>query len=426
MSTSARAAVGAALADIEPLADLHASAAYRRRVAVTLAVRAIADASKRARSMRVELSINGRARTVDVEPRMSLLDCLRDCLLLTGAHAGCEHGVCGACTVLLDGAPVRSCLMFAVQADGYAITTIEGLAPGPGELSPLQDAFCETHGMQCGYCTPAMILAAHALLCAIPRRRATTSSRRFPPTSAAAPAMRRSSRPLRSPPSACAGRTCRRVRHERSGKIPLRVVRPPRARGPPLRGRQGPFRRRYRAAGHAARGAGDLAASCRAHRCHRQGRGAGDAGRALRARRPRACGRDAAAAWRASTRPTCRAGRSRSMWRAMPANGSPPWSPIRVRSPRTRPRRSRWNTSRCRSCSTARKPMRRAVRRCMRRTARTCCSTAPSSGARSSRISPQARTGSQHRVNWGRSSTVPVETFAVLASWDPWREILDV
>jgi len=85
-------------------------------------------------------------------------------LLLTGAHAGCEHGVCGACTVLVDGAAVRSCLMFAVQADGYTITTIEGLSPGPGELSPLQDAFCETHGMQCGYCTPAMILAAHALL----------------------------------------------------------------------------------------------------------------------------------------------------------------------------------------------------------------------------------------------------------------------
>jgi aerobic carbon-monoxide dehydrogenase small subunit len=114
--------------------------------------------------MRVDLNVNGAQCTVDVEPRLSLLDCLRDLLGLTGAHAGCEHGVCGACTVLLDGAPVRSCLMFAVQADGYAITTIEGLSPGPGELSPLQDAFCETHGMQCGYCTPAMILAAHALL----------------------------------------------------------------------------------------------------------------------------------------------------------------------------------------------------------------------------------------------------------------------
>ena len=114
--------------------------------------------------MRVELDINREKHAVEVEPRTSLLDCLRDKLMLTGAHAGCEHGVCGACTVLIDGVAVRSCLMFAVQADGYAITTIEGLAPAPGELSLLQDAFCETHGMQCGYCTPAMILAAQALL----------------------------------------------------------------------------------------------------------------------------------------------------------------------------------------------------------------------------------------------------------------------
>jgi aerobic carbon-monoxide dehydrogenase small subunit len=118
--------------------------------------------------MHVELTVNGETHGVEVEPRTSLLDCLRERLSLTGAHAGCEHGVCGACTVLLDGAPVRSCLMFAVQADGYAITTIEGLAPGPGELSPVQDAFCETHGMQCGYCTPAMILTAHALLAGNP------------------------------------------------------------------------------------------------------------------------------------------------------------------------------------------------------------------------------------------------------------------
>jgi aerobic carbon-monoxide dehydrogenase small subunit len=114
--------------------------------------------------MRIELDVNGERRTAEVEPRTSLLDCLRDQLLLTGAHAGCEHGVCGACTVLIDGTPVRSCLMFAVQADGFAITTIEGVTPGGGELSIIQDAFCETHGMQCGYCTPAMILTAHALL----------------------------------------------------------------------------------------------------------------------------------------------------------------------------------------------------------------------------------------------------------------------
>jgi carbon-monoxide dehydrogenase small subunit len=118
--------------------------------------------------MRVELTVNGETHVLDVEPRMSLLDCLRERLLLTGAHAGCEHGVCGACTVLIDGVPAHACLMFAVQADGYAITTIEGLTPGPGELSPIQDAFCETHGMQCGYCTPAMILIAHALLAGNP------------------------------------------------------------------------------------------------------------------------------------------------------------------------------------------------------------------------------------------------------------------
>jgi aerobic carbon-monoxide dehydrogenase small subunit len=114
--------------------------------------------------MKVELRINGASRCADVEPRKTLLDVLRENFLLNGTHAGCEHGVCGACTILLDGEPVRSCLMFAVQADGYAITTIEGLAPAPGELSVIQDAFCETHGLQCGYCTSGMILAAHALL----------------------------------------------------------------------------------------------------------------------------------------------------------------------------------------------------------------------------------------------------------------------
>jgi carbon-monoxide dehydrogenase small subunit len=114
--------------------------------------------------MKIALNVNGRAHEVDVEPRQTLVDCLRDELRLTGTHAGCEHGVCGACSILLDGEPVRSCLMFAVQAVGYEITTIEGIAPNPGELSVLQDAFCETHGMQCGFCTPGMILTAHALL----------------------------------------------------------------------------------------------------------------------------------------------------------------------------------------------------------------------------------------------------------------------
>ena len=100
--------------------------------------------------MKVRLNVNGREREAEVEPRKTLLDTLREDFLLVGSHAGCEHGVCGACTVLIDGEPSRSCLMFAVQADGYDITTIEGLAPAPGELSIVQDAFCETHGLQCG------------------------------------------------------------------------------------------------------------------------------------------------------------------------------------------------------------------------------------------------------------------------------------
>jgi aerobic carbon-monoxide dehydrogenase small subunit len=114
--------------------------------------------------MIVDLNVNGRTRTVDVEPRKSLLDTIREDLGLTGTHTGCEHGVCGACTVLLDNEPVRSCLLLAVQADGYRIMTIEGVAPAPGEFSVVQDAFCEKHAMQCGYCTPAMLLSAHALL----------------------------------------------------------------------------------------------------------------------------------------------------------------------------------------------------------------------------------------------------------------------
>jgi aerobic carbon-monoxide dehydrogenase small subunit len=114
--------------------------------------------------MKVSLRVNGESWPLDVEPRRTLLDCLRDVLGLRGTHAGCEHGVCGACTVLLDGMPVRSCLILAVQSDGYEILTIEGIAPSPGQLSVLQDAFCETHGLQCGFCTPGMVLAAHALL----------------------------------------------------------------------------------------------------------------------------------------------------------------------------------------------------------------------------------------------------------------------
>lgn len=112
----------------------------------------------------VSLRINGTAHRAEVPARMTLVDFLRDEARLTGTHVGCEHGICGACSVLLDGEPVRACLMFAWQADGHEVTTVEGLAGADGGLSVLQDSFCEAHALQCGYCTPGMIVAAHALL----------------------------------------------------------------------------------------------------------------------------------------------------------------------------------------------------------------------------------------------------------------------
>ena len=111
----------------------------------------------------ITLNVNGRNQTTLAEPREILADVLRDRLGLTGTHLGCEHGVCGACTVLLDGEMVRSCLIFAVQAQGPEITTIEGLETD-GELHPMQKAFSEYHGLQCGFCTPGMILAGVDLL----------------------------------------------------------------------------------------------------------------------------------------------------------------------------------------------------------------------------------------------------------------------
>jgi aerobic-type carbon monoxide dehydrogenase small subunit (CoxS/CutS family) len=111
----------------------------------------------------ITLNVNGRNQTTLAEPREILADVLRDRLGLTGTHLGCEHGVCGACTVLLDGEMVRSCLIFAVQVQGAEITTIEGLETD-GELHPMQKAFSEYHGLQCGFCTPGMILAGVDLL----------------------------------------------------------------------------------------------------------------------------------------------------------------------------------------------------------------------------------------------------------------------
>jgi carbon-monoxide dehydrogenase small subunit len=141
---------------------------------------------------RIEVVVNGRLRVCETAGRTSLADLLRDDLSLTGTHLGCEHGVCGCCTVLFDGEPVRSCIILAAQADGHEVTTIEGVgegwgaaagvgaggadiagagAEGPGRgagLSPVQEAFCQAHALQCGYCTPGMVLAVHALLAANP------------------------------------------------------------------------------------------------------------------------------------------------------------------------------------------------------------------------------------------------------------------
>ncbi|SFU52191.1 carbon-monoxide dehydrogenase small subunit [Alicyclobacillus macrosporangiidus] len=114
-------------------------------------------------TVRVRLNVNGAVHELDVEPRWLLSDVLRHQLGLTGTHVGCEQGVCGACTVLVDGKPERSCLMFAVQAEGHEVTTIEGLTPADG-LSPLQEAFQEHHALQCGFCTPGMVVTAAALL----------------------------------------------------------------------------------------------------------------------------------------------------------------------------------------------------------------------------------------------------------------------
>lgn len=116
----------------------------------------------------IEVRVNGRIKTLDVAPRWSLADVLRHQAGLTGTHVGCEQGVCGACTVLMDGSPIRSCLLFAVQAQGHDITTVEGLTPENG-LSPLQQSFQDHHALQCGFCTPGMLLTAHALLAENPR-----------------------------------------------------------------------------------------------------------------------------------------------------------------------------------------------------------------------------------------------------------------
>ncbi|MEY3552325.1 MAG: caffeine dehydrogenase subunit gamma, partial [Pseudomonadota bacterium] len=111
----------------------------------------------------IDLTVNGRTHHISIEARKTLADALRDDCNLTGTHLGCEHGVCGACTILVDGEPLRACLMYAVQAEGRDIRTVEGLAE-QGRLHPLQKAFIEHHGLQCGYCTPGFLMLAAGVL----------------------------------------------------------------------------------------------------------------------------------------------------------------------------------------------------------------------------------------------------------------------
>ncbi|MEE9289491.1 MAG: (2Fe-2S)-binding protein [Alphaproteobacteria bacterium] len=117
---------------------------------------------------KITLKVNGGVRWGIAEPRLTLLDFLRYALNLTGTHMGCEHGVCGACTVMFDGLAVRSCLIYAVQADGHDVTTVEGLCNDDGTPGPIQEAFQDAHGLQCGYCTPGMLISAQALLQSTP------------------------------------------------------------------------------------------------------------------------------------------------------------------------------------------------------------------------------------------------------------------
>jgi carbon-monoxide dehydrogenase small subunit len=116
------------------------------------------------RTTRVELTVNGQTTAIEMPARRLLSDAIRNHLGLTGTHVGCEHGVCGCCTVLVDGLPMRSCLMFAVAAEGRDIRTVESLAAGDGRLHPVQEAFRECHGLQCGFCTPGFLMTTAALL----------------------------------------------------------------------------------------------------------------------------------------------------------------------------------------------------------------------------------------------------------------------
>ena len=190
-------AVAALASDLDPPDDVQASGAVKKHLAGVLLRRVAAQldgaAAMSEHHCDIALTVNGEPVRESVEARKTLVDFLREDLGLTGSHVGCEHGVCGACTVRVDGVVVRGCLMLAVQCDGARVETIEGVSD-VGEIADLQDAFERRNALQCGYCTPGMLLTAQELLAqrrrAEPRRRSASTS---PAITAAAPAIRRSS-----------------------------------------------------------------------------------------------------------------------------------------------------------------------------------------------------------------------------------------
>ena len=153
----------------------------------------------------ITVTVNGAKHTREVPVRITLADFIRYELALTGTHLGCEHGVCGACTILLDGQSARSCLMLAVQADGHDILTVEGIAPSPDQLHPLQEAFRDNHGLQCGFCTPGCSRHYWNFCAIIPTPPSRRSASRFPAICAVAPATRASCWPRSTPPERLKG-----------------------------------------------------------------------------------------------------------------------------------------------------------------------------------------------------------------------------
>ena len=194
--STADAVAERAIGDTAPFDDHHASAEYRRTVGKRIFARTLREAldirESRMSKHDVNMTINGRRHSGTVEARMSLADFLRDEAGYTGVHVGCEHGVCGACTVIVDGMAVRSCLMLAVQAEGAEVTTVEGLAAPDGTLHPVQQALRDEHALQCGFCTPGVVMTLAALTGDGRSRAKRSCSPRCPAISAAAPAIRAS------------------------------------------------------------------------------------------------------------------------------------------------------------------------------------------------------------------------------------------